>query len=71
VISSRNVAIKVAQRIVFDGKQRQQLINKLAKDDMLGLECAETVIIEKLTTSISDDAIELANWFIENNNQQP
>lgn len=64
-IESREDATRLAQQIVERGTMRAALIRELQDQGMLGLECAETVQLEKLETEDAAAAQVLARWLLD------
>jgi hypothetical protein len=63
-IVSNDEAFLVAHQFEARGDERMRLLAELAADDMLGLECAATVQLEKLLTQDAIDGQRLAKWIL-------
>lgn len=64
-ITSREEALEVAEAFMERSKLQKQLIEKLQEDDMIGLECSETVQLERLVHEDSRDGWRLAKWMLD------
>jgi hypothetical protein len=63
-ITTKEEAIEVAKQFIARGEQRVELVKKLREDDMLGLECSETVQLERLSAQDAADGWRLAKWLV-------
>jgi hypothetical protein len=64
-IESKEDAVHVARRIVDRAREMDDLVEKLASEDMIGLECAETVKLEKLSAENASAGHALAEWVVK------
>jgi hypothetical protein len=63
-LQSKEDAIEVAKGFIARGEQRAELVKKLHEEDMLGLECGDTIQLEKLTALDASEGWKLAKWLI-------
>jgi len=63
-IKSRQEALVCALQFEGRQKRRDELYKKLKEDDMVGLECSETVMLEKLMAEDMVQGKRLAAWII-------
>lgn len=64
-IESKEDAVHVARRVIERSNAMDALVEKLAAEDMIGLECAETVKLEKLSAENASAARVLAEWIVK------
>ena len=64
-VESREDAVIVARRVIERSQEMDALVEKLEDEDMLGLECAETVKLEKLSAENASAARVLAAWIVK------
>ncbi len=62
---STEEAVTVARAVIARSREMDALAMKLSADDMLGLECAETVQLERLAAANAAAARMLAAWVVE------
>ena len=61
-IETQEEAVQVAKEMVARDTRRTELLKKLEDEDMFGLECAETVELEKMIGLDARDGRRLAYW---------
>ncbi len=64
-IESKEDAVHVARRVIARSQEMDALVRKLEDEDMIGLECAETVKLEKLSAENASSARALAEWIVK------
>lgn len=62
---SKEEAVAVARAVIARSQEMDALAKKLDADDMLGLECSETVRLEKLAAQNAAAARVLAAWVVK------
>ena len=67
----RTGAIKLAKDVMTRSDRRAELFAVLTTEDKHGLECAETVELEKLTGADAADAGKLARWLLRDAGLMP
>jgi len=65
IVKSKEEAVVAARQVLDRARQMEALAKKLNDDDMLGLECAETVQLEKLSGQNAAAARALADWIVK------
>jgi len=68
-IESKEQAVAVAHQVIARVREVNTLVKKLQDEDMLGLECAETVQLERLSAKNAAAALVLAEWIVKEHNQ--
>ena len=63
-ITTKDEALHVAREFIARGEERAELVKQLHEEDMLGLECAGTVRLEKLTAEDAAAGWRLAKWLV-------
>lgn len=63
-VLTRAEAVQVAKELLARGERRAELVKWLHEEDMLGLECAQTVELEKLGSLDARDGWRLAKWLV-------
>jgi len=64
-IGSKEEAVAVARGVIDRQQKMIALHAKLKEEDMVGLECGETVQIERLSAENAGAAISLAEWIVK------
>lgn len=64
-IESKEDAALVARRVIERAEEMDAIVEKLEADDMIGLECRETVQLEKLSAENASAARVLAEWIVK------
>ena len=64
-IASKEAVVAIAQGVIERAQAIDDLAKKIDAEDMRGLECAETVQIDKLTELNAHAARLLADWIIK------
>ena len=62
---TREQAVAVANQVIARVREATALVAKLKEEDMLGLERAETVRLEKIGAQNAAAALVLAEWIVE------
>jgi hypothetical protein len=62
---SKEEAVTVARAVLARSQEMDALAKKLSDDDMVGLECSETVQLERLAAANAAAARMLAAWVVE------
>jgi hypothetical protein len=65
IVKSKDEAVAAAHQVLARCREMEVLAKKLNEDDMLGLECAETVQLEKLSSQNAAAARALADWIVK------
>ena len=65
IVKSKDEAVTAARQVIARAQQMEELARKLNDDDMLGLECAETVQLEKLSGQNAAAARAIAEWIVK------
>lgn len=63
-INTRDEAVQVAKELLARGERRAELVKWLHDEDMLGLECSQTVELEKMGSQDAADGWRLAMWVV-------
>jgi hypothetical protein len=61
-IASHEEAVQVAKEMVARDERRTELLKWLEDEDMFGLECSQTVELEKMIGLDARDGRRLAHW---------
>lgn len=64
-LKSLEEALEVARAFMERSELQKKLIEKLREDDMIGLECSETVQLERLVGEDARAGWQLANWLLK------
>ena len=62
---TKEEAVAVARAVIARSQTMDALAKKLSDDDMLGLECGETVQLERLAAENAAAARVLAAWVVQ------
>lgn len=63
-IKTRDEALQIAKAFIERGEKRAELVQWLHDEDMMGLECAQAVQLERLAAEDAAAGWKLAKWLI-------